>query len=218
MVQIAMVNKPTLIIFAKAPRMGLSKTRLAAGIGVARAWRVKRALDGLTCRVASRGQAWRTLLAVAPARDEGARFVGAWPDGLVRIGQGKGDLGARMAGAMRRFSRGAVCIIGSDLPDLRTGDVSAAFAMLRRYDVVLGPARDGGYWLIAMSARCARVARLDDIRWSSAHTLADTVAGLPVHWRVGYLRELEDVDDAKSFHRTNRWRAKTSPPFQAPQR
>jgi uncharacterized protein len=213
-----MLPKPTLIIFAKAPRMGLSKTRLAAGIGAARAWRVKRVLDGFTCRVATSSQAWRTLLAVAPSRDEGARFPGAWPEDLVRVGQGKGDLGARMAGAMRRFSQGPVCIIGSDLPDLRTADLAAAFKMLHRHDVVLGPASDGGYWLIGMSRRCARVARLDGIRWSSAQTLADTVARLPAHWRVGYLRELEDVDDAKSFQRTHGRRTKSSPPFQVLQR
>jgi uncharacterized protein len=210
-----MVRKPTLLIFAKSPRMGVSKTRLAAGIGVARAWRVKRAMDGLTCRVASHGQAWRTMLAVAPARDEGVRFPNAWPDSLARLGQGKGDLGARMARALRRFSRGAVCIIGSDLPDLRTADLTAAFKMLRDHDVVLGPASDGGYWLIGMRAQCARVAQLDAIRWSSAHTLADTVARLPKKWRVGYLRELEDVDDATSFHRTRRRRTNTSPPFQS---
>jgi uncharacterized protein len=195
--------KPTLLIFAKSPRMGVSKTRLAAGIGVAQAWRVKRALDAYTCRTA-RGGAWRTTLAVSPAQDLGANFVGAWPFDQNRIRQGRGDLGRRMAKALRDHSRAAVCIIGSDLPDLQTRDIATAFAKLRRFDVVLGPATDGGYWLIGMSARCARHVTLDGIRWSSAHTLADTVAALHPHWRVGYLRELEDIDDAGSFQRARR--------------
>ncbi len=195
--------KPTLLIFAKAPRMGVSKTRLAAGIGVARAWRVKRALDAYTCRTA-RHAAWKTMLSVAPDRDLKTTFVDAWPDDLPRIPQGKGDLGRRMAAALRAHCRGSVAIIGSDLPDLRTGDLRAAFMALKRHDVVLGPATDGGYWLIGMSARCARRARLDPVRWSSAFTLADTLACLPKAWRIGYLRELEDVDDAGSFQRTAR--------------
>lgn len=192
--------KPTLLIFAKAPRMGMSKTRLAAGIGTARAWRVKRALDAFTCRTARSG-AWTTMLAAAPDADLASTFEGAWPRDLPRISQGRGNLGQRMAGAMRAQGRGAVCIIGSDLPDLRTSDVADAFAALRQYDVVLGPATDGGYWLIGMSARRARRANLDNVRWSSAFTLADTLAAFPPAWRVGYLRELEDVDDARSFRR-----------------
>jgi uncharacterized protein len=197
------MRKPTLIIFAKSPRMGVSKTRLATGIGAVSAWRVKRALDAYTCQVA-RSPRWDTLLAVAPARDETALFPSTWPHTIKRIGQGKGDLGARMARALRRYSRGPVCIIGSDLPDLATRDVADAFRALRRYDVVLGPATDGGYWLIGMRGACARWAQLAGIRWSSADTLSDTLAALPRNWRVSFLRELEDVDDAASFRRRQR--------------
>lgn len=195
--------KPTLLIFAKSPRMGVSKTRLAAGIGAAQAWRVKRGLDAYTCRTA-RGGAWKTKLAVAPVRDLATHFAGAWPCDLARVPQGRGDLGKRMALALRDHCRSAVCIIGSDLPDLTTRDIAKAFAKLRRHDVVLGPATDGGYWLIGMSPRCARQARLDEISWSSSRTLADTLATFPSHWRVGYLRELEDVDDVGSYRRARR--------------
>jgi uncharacterized protein len=183
--------------------MGVSKTRLAAGIGVARAWRVKRALDAYTCRIA-RGGAWDSKLAVAPESDLSTQFGGAWPQELRRVSQGRGNLGQRMAAALRGNSGAAVCIIGSDLPDLSTTDVAAAFKALKRHDVVFGPATDGGFWLIGMSARCARQARLDGVRWSSAFTLADTLAILPKAWRVGLLRELEDVDDAASFARRKR--------------
>jgi uncharacterized protein len=195
--------KPTLLIFAKAPRMGISKTRLAAGIGTARAWRVKRALDAYTCRTA-RNPAWTTKLAVAPDRDLKTRFNSAWPDDLPRVSQGQGDLGKRMAKAMQANSKGSVCIIGSDLPDLHTSDIAKAFKTLNRCDVVFGPATDGGFWLIGMSARCARQARLTHVRWSHPATFTDTLATLPKSWRVSYLRELEDVDDAGSFKRSSR--------------
>ena len=181
--------------------MGLAKTRLARGVGVVAAWRTKRRMDAYTCRVA-RSAGWETVLAVAPQKDLRAQFPGVWPSGLCRIGQGQGDLGQRMARALVAFSRAPVCIIGSDLPDLRRLDLVQAFKALKRADVVLGPATDGGYWLIGMAPRAARRARLAPVRWSSHHTLSDTLACLPSNWRVSFLRELEDVDDAASFKRS----------------
>jgi rSAM/selenodomain-associated transferase 1 len=181
--------------------MGLAKTRLARGVGVVAAWRAKRRLDAFTCRTA-RSKVWETFLAVAPQKDLDARFPGVWPSDLRRIGQGQGDLGDRMARALVAFGRAPVCIIGSDLPDLKRADLSLAFRALKRSDVVLGPATDGGYWLIGMSPRAARRARLAPVRWSSPHTLADTLACLPASWRVRFLRELEDVDDAASLKRS----------------
>lgn len=194
--------KGVVIIFAKAPRMGLSKTRLAAGIGATQAWRIKRALDARTCRVA-RDPRWSTRLAVAPEKDLKARFPGAWPDGLARLGQGRGDLGRRMARALATFGAGAggrpVLIIGSDAPDLRATDLDRAFAALRRADIVFGPAVDGGFWLIGAGPRLARRLTLRPVRWSSPHALADTLLTLPVGARVARLRTLADVDDAASL-------------------
>lgn len=181
--------------------MGLAKTRLARGVGMVAAWRTKRRLDSLTCRIA-RSPAWETHLAVAPQRDLSARFPGIWPSDLSRIGQGHGDLGQRMARALIAFGSAPVCIIGSDLPDLKRADLAIAFRALKHADVVLGPATDGGYWLIGMAPRVARRARLAPVRWSSPHTLADTLACLPTTWRVAFLRELEDVDDAASLKRS----------------
>lgn len=180
--------------------MGVSKTRLARGIGAARAWRAKRTLDAYTCRVA-RSDRWTTRLAVAPYRDLTSRFDGAWPMDLARISQGEGNLGDRMAAALRNHCLAPVCIVGTDLPDLKKRDLAAAFTALKRYDVVFGPATDGGFWLIGMRPRCARRAALRNVRWSSPSTLADTLAALPKNWRVTMLREMEDVDDAASFRR-----------------
>jgi rSAM/selenodomain-associated transferase 1 len=190
-----------MIIFAKSPRMGLSKTRLARDIGVVPAWRAKRRLDAYTCQIV-RDPRWTSFLAVAPDRDVGAAFPHAWPPSLARIKQGKGDLGERMARALRHFSRAPVCIIGSDLPDLRAQDLADAFKALRRNEAVFGPAQDGGFWLIGLSPRAARNFHFSPIRWSSRDTLADTLAGLPAHWRVAYLRELDDLDDGESYRRS----------------
>jgi rSAM/selenodomain-associated transferase 1 len=191
-------QQKTLIIMAKSPRMGLAKTRLAVDIGRVQAWRIKRALDAFTCRVAP-SQSWQTYLAVSPARDRDAHFGGIWPAHIRRIAQGKGDLGARMARVLHQFRAGPVCIIGSYLPALRRADLGAAFKALRRHDVVLGPATDGGFWLIGMTGRCAARATLSPVRWSSASTLSDTLTTFPKHWRIAFLRELSDIDDDASL-------------------
>jgi rSAM/selenodomain-associated transferase 1 len=193
--------RPKLLIFAKSPRMGLAKTRLACGVGVVAAWRTKRRLDAFTCRTA-RSKGWDALLAVAPQKDIDAQFPGVWPFDLKRVGQGQGDLGQRMTRAFVKFSRSPVCIIGSDLPDLRRADLAQAFRALKQAEVVLGPATDGGYWLIGLTPRAARRVQLAPVRWSSPHTLFDTLACLPASWRVCFLRELEDVDDVASLKRS----------------
>jgi hypothetical protein len=83
---------------------------------------------------------------------------------------------------------------GSDIPEARAADVAAAFAVLGRADAVFGPAADGGFWLVGFGPR--RVARpFAGVRWSTAETLADTVANFGGR-RVGFVRTLRDVDTA----------------------
>lgn len=202
--------KPVVIVFAKAPRMGVAKTRLAREIGPVTAWRAKRRLDAKTLRSA-RDPRWHTVLAVAPQRDRASHFPGAWPKGVRRSGQGLGDLGARMCRALAapggQPSRGPAALIGSDAPDLRAADLALAFKALRRHDIVFGPASDGGFWLIGACPRVARKLDLDGVRWSSPDTLEETLARLDRRWRVGLLRRLSDVDDAAGW-RGARFRAR----------
>ena len=175
-------------MFAKAPRMGRAKTRLAADVGVVHAQRLYRAMTAKVLR-AVRDPRWDTVLAATP---EGA-WDAAWR-GTARIGQGGGDLGARLARAMG--GPRPVCVIGTDCPEVSAQDIAAAFRALRGAELVLGPAGDGGFWLIA--ARGPVGAELfKDVRWSSEHALADVAAN--ADGRVAYLRELVDVDDAEAL-------------------
>jgi glycosyltransferase A (GT-A) superfamily protein (DUF2064 family) len=97
-------------------------------------------------------------------------------------------------------------IVGSDIPELSPRHVAAAFRALGRHEAVLGPAADGGYWLIGLRRRPRIPAGLfQGVRWSSAHALADTRASLPRSSSVALLEVLEDVDDAESHAR---WRAR----------
>jgi hypothetical protein len=186
-------RRPTLILFARAPRLGTVKRRLARGIGQPAALRFHRGQLGALCRGLGRDRRWRTVLAVTP--DGTARRGTRWPPGLPREPQGSGDLGARMGRALARHRPLAV-LIGCDIPGIRAADIAAAFRALRAgAPAVFGPAEDGGYWLVGLGAR-RPPAPFARVRWSTAHTLADTRANIrgSAARPVVLLRRLRDVD------------------------
>lgn len=189
------------MVFARLPRLGQGKRRLAAGIGAVGAWRFARLTLAGTLRRLGRDPRWRLVVAVTPDRGAAAR---GWPEGAeARVAQGGGDLGMRMARALRaQGRRGPVVLIGSDIPGLRATHIAAAFRALRRADLVFGPATDGGYWLVGV--RHAGALPRDafaGVRWSTPHALADTLAGLPQRCRVALADRRDDVDDADDFRR-----------------
>ena len=192
---------PLLVIFAKAPVIGGAKTRLARGIGKVGAWRIYRAM---TARLVRRldDPRWRTVLAIAPDRAVARRFPGVWPQHLARAGQGGGDLGARQARAFSR--RGPVCVIGTDAPEVTRADIAAAFAQLKRDDAVIGPAEDGGYWLLALNSPAPH-GLFEGVRWSHGETRADLEARLTAHgMSIARLRALRDVDEVGDLRRPGR--------------
>jgi rSAM/selenodomain-associated transferase 1 len=188
-----------LAIFVKAPVMGRAKTRLAQGLGAVHAMRVYRALVGETVRRLARDPRWRTVLAVTP--DSFARnsaFAQLMPANIPRIPQGAGDLGRRMARVFKSLTPGPAVIVGCDIPDLCAEDVALAFRALRRADVVLGPAHDGGYWLIGFARAKNAHALASPIRWSSRHALSDTREALHGS-RAALLRTLTDIDTVEDY-------------------
>jgi rSAM/selenodomain-associated transferase 1 len=198
--------RPTLVVFVKEPRPGRVKTRLAREIGrVEAAWWFRHASARLIARMA-RDRRWRTVLAVTPDA-EGLRSR-VWPP-LARAPQGRGDLGRRMARFLRaepgtRVAPGPVAVIGTDLPALRPSHLAEAFRLLRRHDAVLGPATDGGYWLIGLrNRRAVPPDLLAGVRWSTGHALADTLARLG-GLDVGLAARLADVDTAGDLRRARR--------------
>lgn len=197
-----------LVIFAKAPRLGRVKSRLARGIGTGAALAFyRRTLANLLRRLA-RDSRWRTTLAIAPDRDvhAGALWcrLGA-RSGLARRGQGPGNLGQRMGRAFHDMPRGPVVIIGADIPEIGTAQVAHAFHALGACDIVLGPAPDGGYWLIGLRRGPTLRDLFTAVRWSSPTTRADTLdnAQRPSRapWGVRLLESLDDVDDIESYRR-----------------
>jgi rSAM/selenodomain-associated transferase 1 len=194
----------TVIVFARAPRLGAVKRRLARGIGAMAALRFYRAQLAATLREA-RDKRWRTVIAATPDR---ARV--RWPRGITVLPQGHGDLGQRMGRALARHRRAV--LVGCDVPHLARADIAAAFRALGRAQAVFGPAEDGGYWLVGLGPR--RPAQpFAAVRWSGPHALGDTLAnfrganfqganfqGANFHGRhIALLRTLRDVDTAEDL-------------------
>jgi uncharacterized protein len=191
-----------LVVFAKAPQLGRVKQRLAAGIGALAALRFQRAATAHLLRRVAHDRRWCCWLALTPDRAAaGPRF---WRVSCARIAQGQGDLGQRMA---RPFARlpGPVVLIGSDIPEITASHIDAAFRLLGAHDLVFGPARDGGFWLIG-GRRLPR-GLFAAVRWSSPHALADTLRNVPPRWRVARVATLDDVDDAAAYLSWLRWSA-----------
>lgn len=181
-------------IFAKRPRSGHVKTRLAAAISPEWAARAAAAfLDDTLDRFAE--LTVRRVVVFAPSDAEacfaqhGAGRYHLWP-------QADGDLGARLAAFFRTaFAAGArrAVAIGADSPTLPTDHVVRAFAELDHADVVLGPAFDGGYYLVGCGPNLPPM--FDDIPWSTPDVLRATVERLGAGpWRLALLPPWYDVD------------------------
>jgi len=100
-----------------------------------------------------------------------------------------------MGRIMRRFPPGPVVIIGGDIPGITPQHIERAFRALGSHDVVIGPAQDGGFWLIGMKRLVVPVGLFHGVRWSSGDTLADTLRSLP-GLRIAFVDTLQDVDTA----------------------
>ncbi len=143
----------SVLLFARAPELGRVKTRLAAGVGERAAleayrWLGRRAVEALT----PPGRSWSLRVLFTP--DDAEDAVRAWLGEVDSLSpQGDGDLGERLSrAARRRFDAGdaKVLLVGTDCPALDAARVRAALDALDRSDAVLGPARDGGYWLLGL--------------------------------------------------------------------
>ena len=188
-----MAHRACLIVMVKEPRPGRVKTRLGRDIGMTRAaWWFRHQSAALLRRISD--PRWETLLAVAPDHEGLASRV--WPAHLPRLPQGPGNLGNRMARLLRSHPPGPTCIIGADIPGIQRHHITEAFSALGPNDAVFGPATDGGYWLLGLKrAAPPPPGFLQNVRWSTEHALADSMATLP-HHRIALTTTLRDVDTA----------------------
>jgi len=192
-----------LIIFTRFPEPGTTKTRLIPVLGATGAAELQRRLSERTVRT-GRELATIRAMALEVCHDGGdAALIGAWLGSeLPTAPQGEGDLGERMFQAFSRarqdgFER--VVLVGADCPSLTPAILQRAFAALADHDLVLGPALDGGYYLIGLSRPAPEI--FNDQPWGADSLLAATLAaasqaGLTLH----LLEELADVDCPEDLH------------------
>lgn len=182
------MSKPVVIIFTRIPRLGVGKRRLARRRGDRAALNLSRAVLHRLLRRLRKIRGITRVIAATP--DHHLRLHAP---GYTIMPQGRGDLGTRMQRAMARFPRRSVMLIGSDIPDIEASDIRTAFRLLRGHHAVFGPAADGGYWLIGLSA-CRPAAMFAGVRWSSPDALADTWRNFSRR-RITLLRRLHDLDE-----------------------
>ncbi|MBC6981804.1 DUF2064 domain-containing protein [Caulobacter sp. 17J80-11] len=182
------MSRPTVIVFARAPAIGVGKSRLARDVGAVEAWRAYRTMTARLLRRLADPR-WRVVVRITPDA--------AGLSGFVCEGQGGGDLGARLERAIRAHARGPVAVIGTDAPDVTPARIARAFDAARPTGAAIGPAEDGGFWILALSPSKARRIAFPGVRWSTPDAFADTRAALAGEAAV--LEVLADVDDGPAL-------------------
>jgi len=187
-----------LIIFAKYPEPGRVKTRLAAELGDAEAVRVYRACaEMVLAETDSPGGSAGYDVALAFWPPEKINEMRLWIGPEIKIAPQQGhDLGSRMQHAFAVGFTGGyekIIIIGADCPAVTQELISKAFVLLDSQDAVIGPAADGGYYLIGL--RHTMSALFDKISWGTELVCNQTLAHCrALNITCALLPELRDID------------------------
>ena len=191
-----------LILFTRYPEPGTTKTRLVPVLGPEGAAEFQRRLtERAACAAAEAGRRRGRSLEIRHAGGGETRMRQWLGEGFTFRPQGCGDIGTRMQTSLgAAFAEGAprAVLIGSDIPGLTSAAVIHAFDALRHHDLVLGPATDGGYYLIGMTAACFQRGTpylVPGTAWGSSDVLArtlDMVRGARLTHHL--LETLADVD------------------------
>ena len=185
-----MNSKNLLIIFTKNPELGKCKTRLAKSIGDISALEVYKKLLQQTAKVTQDLSADKVVFYNIEPIDQDD-FSSTYFSKKTQRGD---DLGEKMSNAFQEGFQNnyeKVVIIGSDLYDLQTRDIDEAFLQLTHNDYVIGPAKDGGYYLLGMKKFTPEV--FQEINWSTATVLKETLHILK-NKKVALLTQKNDID------------------------
>jgi len=193
-----MSDRETLIIFTRYPEAGKTKTRTIPALGPEGAAKLQQEMTEHTLRRAKQLQQKKSVSIQVCFTGTSQQLMAKWlGQDLLYLPQSDGDLGDRMISAFKScFDRGInkVVIIGIDCPDLDASLLAEAFEALNNgSDLVLGPAEDGGYYLIGLNSLIPEL--FLGIDWGSSKVLNQTknIADR-LNLKVGYLKVLNDVD------------------------
>lgn len=190
-------SKTALIIFVRNTELGKVKTRLAATIGELNALKVYQVLLRHTCSIVKAIHCDKFVYYAESIEADDQWNVAD----IFKMQQLGDDLGSRMKNAFEEvfgLKYNYVLIIGSDCYELSPEIVDEAIFLLSRNDVVIGPASDGGYYLLGMkkSYQCL----FDNKSWSSSTVFADTLKDIEqLGLTYAVLRVLNDVDEEKDI-------------------
>lgn len=178
---------PRLVLFTRYPEAGKAKTRLIPALGENGAMVIHKQLAERTVRVMRESGMPIEIRFTGAPQIEFEVWLG---EDLTFVEQGDGDLGARLLDAAQEPP---VIFVGADCPDLKPDHLVRAGQALTAHDVVIGPAEDGGYWLIGLAAPHAWL--FDDMAWGTETVLPATLERLSKHKIAPKLLEtLADCD------------------------
>lgn len=195
----AQVN--TLLVFVRYPEPGKVKTRIAIELGAQKAAELYSLIAGSIIEGVSGSDMYQTAIYFDPPESEDRIRQWLGRSDLYCEPQSAGTIGERMSDAFdRAFSGGAqkAVLIGTDIPDLTGEIVADAFRLLDHEDAVIGPAEDGGYYLLGLKK--PEPLLFKDIRWGSEVVFEQTIDRLK-KLNIGYksLDTLRDVDTARDI-------------------
>ena len=186
------IEMPRIVVMARWPAANRCKQRLKHDLsrcdGVLNAaesaMRIQRQLTRHTASVVASMETARTISSTLAIDGLGPNAARRWGEqlGLTKVNlQGTGNLSCRIKRQllMCQSNELSTLFIGTDLPDLNSNDLRSAITSLQSHDLVLGPALDGGYWLIGFSPKLLRRPHhwpLEGIPWGTANVLEQTTA------------------------------------------
>lgn len=191
------MSKELLLIFVKKPEAGKVKTRLAATVGKQKALEIYQRLLQHTHDI-TQPLRCNKIVYYAPEIQRGDLWEEAT---FQKAQQTAGDLGEKMlqafkAGFANNHQR--VCIIGSDCYQLTTAIIERAFDLLNHHDVVLGPSKDGGYYLLGMAQLHEML--FHEKQWSTSSVCNSTISDIKkANLSYALLPELIDVDQEEDL-------------------
>lgn len=188
--------KDCLIIFTRYPEPGKTKTRLIPILGAEGAAKLQRQMTEQKLAEAKKLQQIHPLYIEVHFTGGTQQLMQDWLGNLTYKQQSQGDIGCRMSAAFQTaFEAGMqrIVLIGIDCPDLKVELMAEAFQALNKHDLVLGPAKDGGYYLIGLNYLLPELFR--GINWSTSEVLGQTQdIAQKLDLAVAYLPILSDID------------------------
>ena len=196
-----------LVIFTRYPEPGKTKTRLIPSLGADGAADLQRQMTERTLTLARRFRRYRPVSIEVRYEGGNTHLVEQWLGSDMRYRpQGNGDLGQRMARAIHEtFQTGMdrVVLVGTDIPNMTARILLEAFENLSSRDMVLGPARDGGYYLIGFRKETFIKRAFERMDWGTEGVFRQTLSILKAHRSRVYVlpawNDIDTIEDLRQF-------------------